>query len=124
MKPLAKWQIVALILLGGYGTRDNWLPNLVQPITVKVDLPGFYSAWADILRRDASSLVTTTGKFRSAYVDSAKLLVSGTDYERVAGRDKAISDKIVRAIGLDDRPFDTELREKLADALDAIGDSL
>jgi hypothetical protein len=126
MKPLKRWQVVAVILLAGYGTRVHWLPTLVEPdeITATVDLPEFYGAWAEILRRDASALITTTEKFRSAHIASAKLLVSGTDYERVDGRDQAISDKIAAAIGLEDRPFTEDLRVKLAGALEAIGDSL
>jgi len=126
MKPLARWQVIAVILLAGYGTREHWLPNLVQPVenTATVDLPEFYGAWADILKRDSSSVITTTAKFRTAHIASAKLSVSGTDYERIEGRDEAISDKIEAAIGLEDRPITEELRVKLADALQEIGDSL
>lgn len=122
MKPLKRWQVIAVILLAGYGTRVHWLPTLVEPdeITATVDLSEFYGAWAEILRRDASALITTTGKFRSAHIASAKLLVSGTDYESVKGRDKNISYLIEEAIGLEVHPLTDELRIKLADVLEEI----
>ena len=124
-------QVLVLLLLvagGAVGTAymlkrpTATVPDAVVKSMV-ADLGDFYRALADCVRRDRD-VIKTTGQFRSAHVRAAKLLVSGTDYQQVAGRNQEISKTISDAIGLEDQKITPPIRTALANALDQVGDSL
>lgn len=128
-------QVAALLLMPcitflGYTYMSRTVSQVgPAPVVVEkpmvADLGDCYHALADIIRRDSEGLIGTTGHFYLAHIGALKLLVSETDYERVAGRDSEISKTIETAMGgLANKPITPELRVILADTLDGIGDIL
>lgn len=127
--------VILIILIFGGVTGVAYVmkkPQQIGPDPVVVvakpivgSLSGCYHALADIIRRDSEGLISTTGQFYLAHIRALKLLVSETDYQRVAGRDTEISKTIEEAMGgLANQQITPELRVKLADTLDGIGDTL
>ena len=104
------------------------LQSLVAPVrTLAVAKPDaakalapYWSAGADVLRRDAS-IVTTTGQARQAKVDADALYLQRTPLVgSLPGLSAATDTVLAQSVGLEDKPLDAVTRARLADTFDAI----
>jgi hypothetical protein len=104
------------------------LQSLVAPVrtlaAAKPDaakaLAPYWSAGADVLRRDLL-LVTTTGQARQAKIDADTLYLQKTAMVgSLPGLSVATDSVLAQSVGLEDRPLDAITRARLADTFDAI----
>lgn len=104
------------------------LQSLVAPVrslaATKPDaakaLAPYWSAGADVLRRD-SSLVATTGQARQAKIDADALYLQKTPLVgSLPGLSVATDAVLSQSVGLEDKPLDAVTRARLADTFDAI----
>lgn len=104
------------------------LQGLVGPIkalaAAKPDaalkLAGYYSAGADVIRRD-SQLIATTGAVRSAKINADALyLQRSPEVGSLPGIGAAVDTVLTQSVGLEDKPLDTVTRARLADTFAAI----
>ena len=104
------------------------LQSLVAPVrslaVAKPDaakaLAPYWSAGADVLRRDLL-LVTTTGQARQAKIDADTLYLQKTAMVgSLPGLSAATDTVLAQSVGLEDKPLDAVTRARLADTFDAI----
>jgi len=134
MMSKTKFQLLLILALVGYVNRsyigdiiqNNVVDNNVKPnIKVEPDISAFFKCWSDTVRND-KGIIKTNDDWRTAYRQSAKLLIGGTDYVKIPGLDAKISAKITEAIGDKVVDLNTSItnsnanityRQALADAL-------
>lgn len=88
----------------------------------KARVAAYYSALADVVKRDAS-VITTTGLFRSVHANSLDLAFKGTDLPgKYKGLDVAIDEKLKAAIGLENVGLVDEKRAALVAALEGVAE--
>jgi hypothetical protein len=80
----------------------------------------FYSALADVVERDATT-ISTVGGFRELHAKSLDLAFKGTDLPgKYPGLDTAINAQLAEAVGTDDVPLPPAKRAALVQALKGV----
>lgn len=90
-----------------------------KPDAAKALAP-YWSAGADVLRRD-SAIVATTGQARQAKIDADSLYLQKTPLVGSLPGMSGVTDTVLtQSVGLEDKPLDAVTRARLADTFDAI----
>lgn len=107
------------------------MQSLVRPVKTLLDtaqapaddrnqLEVFYRAAADVIEREPAR-VKTTGQFREANKAAQELMFRRTGMAgKYAGLDRAVSEAIERAVGLENVSLDEAKRRKLVEVLRAL----
>jgi len=144
MKPL-HWILIAAVALtpiyGGMGllaykvlkSPDTPPPAVVVPATSlksivtdakdRANMAGFYRDFAKVIESDTGSLKDAS-QFKAWHSKAAKILADAEGWGKYPGLDKAISDRITAAIGLEDGALDPVKRAKLVAEFKAISAEL
>jgi hypothetical protein len=99
-------------------TPPGVLGQLVQSPSDREKLAAFYRDLAAVVR--TTTELKTTGQFRNAQQISARALKQSAGLPDIPGLNGPISDRIAKAIGVDDVQMDAAKREALAKALEGI----
>lgn len=100
------------------------LASLVPDTAFRGELVTFYSDLADLVERDIVGQIETTEEFRNAQQAAVVLLTQRRGLAVQPGFNKAISDRITAAIGLEPVVMDSTKRAALAQTLRGIAGEL
>lgn len=122
--------VVVLKVLGGGNQPVPVVPVPPQPLAALVTnaehrgvLSAFYRDFAAVLAGDQGGIVKTTGQFRTAQSNAAKLVDHENKIDLPQFR-AAVSQRIGAAIGMEDAPLDATKRAALVACLTAISQEL